>query len=358
MRTRQRSHLTYSYVNTANANTATQPSHIFIHLRTPQRSHIGICWRSRKSPNSSEQWCRTVPNSSRTARQLLGNCRELCPNCSELFGLSRNLLKVWTQSCIALFRNGLPNNKQQGNVTFLAFSCISGLALIHQMSATSCFLKVPTRRQSSIGKDHAEEIRPRQISGKRTNSTEAAALGCLLLWARLWHCDTPPEQNVSHNYGFESLVIMYCSWGYVDIYIYLLGSSRTMYGRTSVWLRCHMLLIMNYTTRMNNYEELSYGHPSIFVDSDRYFLKNTARNVFFDTHHNGEYLASSSFDGTAKVWSTRDWKMLATLRGHAGKVMGVDLLRDSIVTSGFDKTLKVWRWFLSWCTGRVLRTSL
>jgi hypothetical protein len=60
-----------------------------------------------------------------------------------------------------------------------------------------------------------------------------------------------------------------------------------MYGRTSVWLRCHMLLIMNYTTRMNNYEELSYGHPSIFVDSDRYFLKNTARNVFFDTHHNG-----------------------------------------------------------------------
>jgi hypothetical protein len=70
MRTRQRSHLTYSYVNTANANTATQPPYIFIHLRTPQRSHIGICWRSRESPNSSEQWCRTVPNSSTAARKL------------------------------------------------------------------------------------------------------------------------------------------------------------------------------------------------------------------------------------------------------------------------------------------------
>ena len=70
---------------------------------------------------------------------------------------------------------------------------------------------------------------------------------------------------------------------------------------------------------------------------------NLVTQLRFDTHHNGEYLASSSFDGTAKVWSTRDWKMLATLRGHAGKVMGVDLLRDSIVTSGFDKTLKVWR---------------
>jgi U4/U6 small nuclear ribonucleoprotein PRP4 len=57
----------------------------------------------------------------------------------------------------------------------------------------------------------------------------------------------------------------------------------------------------------------------------------------------GEYLASSSFDGTAKVWSTRDWKMLATMRGHHGKVMGVDILQDSFVTSGFDKTLKLWR---------------
>lgn len=58
---------------------------------------------------------------------------------------------------------------------------------------------------------------------------------------------------------------------------------------------------------------------------------------------NGEYLASSSFDGTAKLWSTRDWKMLSTLRGHEGKVMGIDVLQDSVVTSGYDKTLKLWR---------------
>jgi len=57
----------------------------------------------------------------------------------------------------------------------------------------------------------------------------------------------------------------------------------------------------------------------------------------------GEYLVSSSFDGTAKVWSARDWKMLATLRGHAGKVMGAGILKDSIVTCGFDKTLKLWK---------------
>lgn len=61
---------------------------------------------------------------------------------------------------------------------------------------------------------------------------------------------------------------------------------------------------------------------------------------------NGEFLASSSFDGTSKIWSTRDWKLLSTLEGHEGKVMGVDILDGqdcSIVTCGFDKTLKLWK---------------
>lgn len=70
---------------------------------------------------------------------------------------------------------------------------------------------------------------------------------------------------------------------------------------------------------------------------------NLITQLRFDRHHTGEFLASSSFDGTTKVWSTRDWKMLSCGRGHAGKVMGVDLLKDSLVTCGFDKTIKLWR---------------
>jgi U4/U6 small nuclear ribonucleoprotein PRP4 len=71
---------------------------------------------------------------------------------------------------------------------------------------------------------------------------------------------------------------------------------------------------------------------------------NLITQLRFDRHHNGEFLASSSFDGTAKIWSTRDsWKLLGCGRGHEGKVMGVDLLQDSIVTCGFDKTIKLWR---------------
>lgn len=61
----------------------------------------------------------------------------------------------------------------------------------------------------------------------------------------------------------------------------------------------------------------------------------------------GEYLASSSFDGAVKLWSTRNWKMLNSLQGHEGKVAGVDVLTSgntkSIVSCGFDKTLKMWR---------------
>jgi len=62
---------------------------------------------------------------------------------------------------------------------------------------------------------------------------------------------------------------------------------------------------------------------------------------------NGEFVATSSFDGTVKVWSTRDWRMLSTLQGHEGKVMGVDIVSGSegtaLVSSGFDKTLKLWK---------------
>jgi U4/U6 small nuclear ribonucleoprotein PRP4 len=64
---------------------------------------------------------------------------------------------------------------------------------------------------------------------------------------------------------------------------------------------------------------------------------------FANAANNGEYLSSSSFDGTGKLWSTRDWKLLSILRGHEGKVMGIDVLNDGVVTSGYDKTLKFWR---------------
>lgn len=57
----------------------------------------------------------------------------------------------------------------------------------------------------------------------------------------------------------------------------------------------------------------------------------------------GEFITSSSFDGTVKIWGCRDWKMLNQLSGHDGKVTGVGILSNrSLVSSGFDKTIKLW----------------
>jgi U4/U6 small nuclear ribonucleoprotein PRP4 len=58
----------------------------------------------------------------------------------------------------------------------------------------------------------------------------------------------------------------------------------------------------------------------------------------------GELLVTTSFDSTIKVWGTRDYRLLQTLKGHEGKVMSCDFSPDEkhIVSAGFDKTIKMW----------------
>jgi len=66
-------------------------------------------------------------------------------------------------------------------------------------------------------------------------------------------------------------------------------------------------------------------------------------NVRFEKN-SGEYLVSSSYDGTAKVWATKTWLPLATLKGHDNKVSSCDISPDGsmIATSSFDRTFKIW----------------
>lgn len=58
----------------------------------------------------------------------------------------------------------------------------------------------------------------------------------------------------------------------------------------------------------------------------------------------GTYLASSSYDGTVKLWSADNWVAVKTLRGHTDKVMNCDVSRDGlcVVSCGWDRTLRVW----------------
>lgn len=58
----------------------------------------------------------------------------------------------------------------------------------------------------------------------------------------------------------------------------------------------------------------------------------------------GEYILTSSYDKTCKLWNTRDWSLLKTLSGHEGYVTGVDISRDEkhFVTASYDRTWKHW----------------
>ena len=59
-------------------------------------------------------------------------------------------------------------------------------------------------------------------------------------------------------------------------------------------------------------------------------------------HSSGEVLTSASFDGSVKVWSCRDWKLITSLQGHEGNVSHADYMNDSIISCGWDRTLKLW----------------
>ncbi|CAG0926170.1 unnamed protein product [Notodromas monacha] len=70
---------------------------------------------------------------------------------------------------------------------------------------------------------------------------------------------------------------------------------------------------------------------------------NLVSKVKFHPGH-GQYLISSSYDNTAKVWSHPLWQPLKTLSGHDNKVMGVDIAPNDqyVVTCSFDRTYKLW----------------
>jgi U4/U6 small nuclear ribonucleoprotein PRP4 len=66
----------------------------------------------------------------------------------------------------------------------------------------------------------------------------------------------------------------------------------------------------------------------------------------------GEVLATASFDKTIKLWSSRNWEPLSTLKGHEARVTGLGLFPESLsglptqgffcVSAAFDRTVKVW----------------
>ncbi|XP_064616387.1 U4/U6 small nuclear ribonucleoprotein Prp4-like [Liolophura sinensis] len=71
---------------------------------------------------------------------------------------------------------------------------------------------------------------------------------------------------------------------------------------------------------------------------------NIISKVKFQPNH-GNYLITSSYDQTAKVWAHPVWSPLKSLAGHEGKVMCLDISSDLkyMVSASFDRTFKLWQ---------------
>jgi WD40 repeat protein len=60
----------------------------------------------------------------------------------------------------------------------------------------------------------------------------------------------------------------------------------------------------------------------------------------------GRWLLTAGDDRTARLWNTQDWSLQQTLSGHRGPVLHVAFSTDSrsIVTSSADHTARTWSW--------------
>ena len=58
----------------------------------------------------------------------------------------------------------------------------------------------------------------------------------------------------------------------------------------------------------------------------------------------GSTLVTTSWDGTARVWSAGDWSCLRTLTGHKLKVLGCAWAPDgsTLATASLDNTTRIW----------------
>jgi len=66
-------------------------------------------------------------------------------------------------------------------------------------------------------------------------------------------------------------------------------------------------------------------------------------NVRFQADE-GHFLLTSSYDGTARLWSSTNYQLIKTLSGPGGRMMRAEMSPDSemIATTSFDRTWKLW----------------
>ncbi|KAF7727332.1 hypothetical protein EC973_007641 [Apophysomyces ossiformis] len=129
----------------------------------------------------------------------------------------------------------------------------------------------------------------------------------------------------------------------------------TRTGRSAMTLEGHVRDIVGLDWSPNGYHLASASADNTVKIWDIRMLRNTYtisahQSLVSDVKYSkgdgmaGLYLATVGYDGCVKMWSGDDYRLIKSLEGHEGRVMGVDISNDGrfLASSGFDRTFKLW----------------
>lgn len=172
---------------------------------------------------------------------------------------------------------------------------------------------------------------------------------------RLWDVTTAQELLLQEGHYKEVYAIAFQKDGALAATGDLNGIGRVWdlrSGKAILPLQGHSKQILSMDFSTNGYE-LASGSDDRSVRI--WDLRQRKCSYVIPAHSNlvsdvrfspesSELLLTASYDATLKLWRSRDWALVATLRGHDGKVMAADFARDEkhIVSCGFDRTFKFW----------------
>jgi len=120
-------------------------------------------------------------------------------------------------------------------------------------------------------------------------------------------------------------------------------------GRNIIALDGHLKKVISICFSPNGYQVVSGSEDQKAMVWDLrqqksiYTIPAHTNMVSYVVFHDS-FIATSSYDNTAKIWSHPGWAPLKTLSGHEQKVTSIDVSPDGnfLATTSFDRTFKLW----------------
>lgn len=66
-------------------------------------------------------------------------------------------------------------------------------------------------------------------------------------------------------------------------------------------------------------------------------------------NNDGSLLSSCSNDSTIRIFDTKEYKLIKTLRGHEHKVCSIKFKNELLYSCSWDSTIKVWNSIVGNC---------